>query len=108
MRNVHNVVSDVVERVQLSKPVRDRIETTDTPGRYIAIVKSRDRSVYLKFEVVVDEPDNSVVVEVLHSIGVSEQELQLFMDTLIDLFSREADEVSTDTESSTSTGRGAN
>lgn len=100
MANIHNVISDALERVNLGN-----FETeVRQNGAFYRIKFSKDSGKRFVFAEIMAE-DGYVLASLGRRKGICREDCERIMDALMDQYSsRESDEVGTDSESGTSTG----
>jgi hypothetical protein len=104
MANIHNVVSNLIELIDLQNVMTTHIE--DQVAGYITIHIHQGHR-HLQIEVYEESSNVYTDVGVISYEGFSWRQMTRIMDTFMScLNSGETDEVGTDSESGTSAGRG--
>lgn len=106
MKNIHNVVSDLMDIIDRRRQMTSHVEHRD--NRYIR-VHIHQGVKYVCIEVFEEQPDEYTDIVVLRQSNFSNRAVEYIMAKFLDcLDSGEPDQLSANSESSTRAGGGAN
>ena len=95
-RNIHNVVSDVIQQLEYTNVLRDivRVNERDIRFTYVTIRYARSPEKFFVAEVFRND-DGDVSAMVMENQDFNTRIMEIFMDTLLDLLTPPEDPVTT-------------
>lgn len=88
MKNIHNAISDTIEKIDDQLQIQLQYVPMNMNGewkRFMFVRQNKPKS-YLEIEICIDEKEESIVATVLHRVDFTRSELFNIMNTFTHMF----------------------